>query len=410
VRSTLRGVVMYKFMIVLCFLSAGCSEVCGNALLEAGEACDDANLTNADGCEANCTLPACQNGIVDPGEVCFFAPVEIETDFGPQQIVAADLNRDGVLDLVTANTGFSLSVLLGDGFGGFSRLPDVELAQVTFFVAVGDLDEDGILDLAASLPVLNRVEVFRGIGDGSFAPLVTLPVIDPDSLVIDDFNSDELPDLASTSDTGVEIFLNNGEGGFLSPRFSSSPSRLFDLQTADFNNDGSLDLVAIEDNQDTFLLLLGDGAGNFAAQTSQSAGKGPVALLVEDFSGDNVFDLVVGRLFSSEVGLLIGEELGIFSEVQTIEIRSPSALVAGDINSDSILDVAVSSGLDQENVAHLAVSLGDGTGSFDSPLLFSAGLADPRGLVLADFNEDGALDAALAEQGLGRVLVFLSEP
>jgi cysteine-rich repeat protein len=403
---------MYKFILFFCFLSVGCpGGLCGDNSLDEGEACDDGNTNNADGCEANCSLPVCQNGILDPGEVCFFEPVEVKTDIAPGEVVVADFNNDGALDLVTANVaGQSLSVLLGDGSGGFSRLPDVELAQVTFFVAVGDLDGDGVLDLTASLPVLNRVEVFRGLGDGSFDPLVTLSVSDPDSLVVADFNGDELPDLASTSDTGVAVFRNDGAGGFLAPLFSSSPSRLFALQTRDFNNDGSLDLVAIEDNQDTFLLLFGNGTGNFAAQTSQPAGKGPVALLTEDFNSDNLLDLALGRLSADEVSILVGNDVGVFSETQTIGVRSPFALAAGDINSDGVLDIAAASGLDQKNTAHLAVSLGDGAGSFALPLLFSAGLADPRGLVLADFNGDGALDTAMTDQFNGQVIVFLSEP
>jgi cysteine-rich repeat protein len=402
---------MYKFIIALCFLSAGCPvAVCGDGVLESGEACDDGNTANADGCEADCSLPACQNGIVDPGEICFFEPTLFETDFGPQTIVSADLNGDGALDLVTTNTAESLSVLLGNGTGGFSRLPDVDVEEGGDGLVVADLDGDNALDLVSCSSIFNKVEVFRGLGNGSFAPLVTFPVIDPDSLVIADFNGDDLRDLVSTSDTGVEVFLNNGAGGFLGPRRSETGSRIATLQSDDFNEDGNLDLITLtKDNEDTFLLLLGDGAGNFAVQAPQPSG-GAGDILVEDFNGDSVLDLVVARLFASEVGFLIGDDLGTFSEVQTSEIRSPSALVAGDINSDGVLDLGIASGLDQKNTAHLAVSLGNGAGSFASPLLFSAGRADPRSLVLADFNGDGAFDAAMTDQGFGQVIVFLSEP
>jgi cysteine-rich repeat protein len=401
---------MYKFILVLCFLSIGCSEaVCGNGVLEAEEVCDDANLTNADGCEANCTLPACQNGIVDPGEVCFFNPTLFETDFGPQQIVAADLNRDGVLDLVTANTGLSLGVLLGDSAGGFTRLLDLELVQVSSVVAVGDLDGDGIFDAAVSFSAIDRIDMFRGLGDGSFAPLVTIPVIEPDSLVIVDLNGDKLLDLASTSGTGVAVFLNNGAGGFLGPRRSEIGSPLFELKSGDFNGDGSLDLITlINENKDSLLVLLGDGTGNFLVQTPQTAGEAG-DLLVEDFNGDSVLDLIAARLFASEVGLLIGDDLGTFSEIQTLSILAPAGLAAGDVDGDGLLDVAATSAIDQQTRA-LAVSLGDGTGSFASPLLFPVGLADLRELALADFNEDGALDAAMTDQFNGQVIVFLSQP
>jgi cysteine-rich repeat protein len=403
---------MRTFFVSLCFLLVGCpGGLCGDNSLDAGEACDDGNTNDADGCEANCSLPACKNGIVDPGEVCFFEPVLFETDLGPQNIIAADFNGDNNLDLVTANSaGNSLGVLLGDGAGGFVRAPDVELVQVTFFVVAGDFDGDNVLDLAASLSELDRVELFRGSGAGLFEPLVTLPVLDPDSLVVADFDGDQLPDLASTSDSGVVVFRGDGVGGFLAPLFSLAGSRIFGLQSSDFNGDSSLDLIALtKDNEDDALLLLGDGAGNFAVQAPQPVGPSG-DIIVEDFNGDSSLDFVVGRLFASEVGFFTGDDLGAFSEVQTIEIRSPSALAAGDINGDGVLDVAAASGLDQKDTAHLAVFISDGADSFALPLLFSAGFSDPRGLVLADFNGDGALDSAMTDQGFGRVIVFLSQP
>jgi cysteine-rich repeat protein len=404
---------MRRLLILFSVLFGGCpGVVCGDGVLDSDEACDDGNTANADGCEADCSLPACGNGIVDPGEACFFEPVEVETDIAPTGVVAEDLNGDGTPDLVTANAaGNSLSVLLGDGVGGFVRSPDIELGQITFFAAVGEFDGDGVLDVAASLPNLNEIKVFRGLGDGSFASLVTLPVVDPDSLIVADFNGDQLPDLASTSDTEIVVFRNNGAGGFLAPLFSEAGSRIFELKSGDFNGDELPDLVALtKDNEDTFLVLLGDSAGNFAVQAPETAGDGSVALLAADLSGDSFFDVAIGHLSAGEISVLNGDDVGVFVETQTIGVRSPFALVAGDINGDGALDIAAASGLDQKNVAHLAVSLSNGAGSFALPLLFPAGPADPRGLVLADFNGDGALDAAMTDQGFGRVLVFLSQP
>jgi hypothetical protein len=99
----------------------------------------------------------------------------------------------------------------------------------------------------------------------------------------------------------------------------------------------------------------------------------------------------------------------VFSEAQTLSVLGPIAIAAGDVNRDGLLDIAATSGIDQQTPA-LAVSLSSEAGSFALPLFFPAGLSDLRGLVLADFNEDGALDAALTDQAFGRVLVFLSLP
>jgi cysteine-rich repeat protein len=100
---------MYKFLFALCFLSVGCpGGLCGDNSLDTGEACDDGNTVNADGCEANCSLPACQNGIVDPGEVCFFEPSLFDTDEAPLAIVTADFDGDNHQDLVTAGQDLGL--------------------------------------------------------------------------------------------------------------------------------------------------------------------------------------------------------------------------------------------------------------------------------------------------------------
>lgn len=404
---------MRNFLFSLCLLLSACPvALCGDNSLDEGEACDDGNRTSADGCEANCSLPACQNGIVDPGELCFFAPVTFDTDTSPQGVVAADLNEDGSLDIATANAaGKSLGVLLGDGIGGFARLPDIDLDGAGIPLVVGDFDQDGHLDLATFLELVSPVvEVFRGLGDGSFVPLVSLPTSGPDQLTTGDFNRDGALDLAVGGD-GVEVFLNNGAGGFLPSRFFSSVSFVASLSAADVNDDGDLDLIATHGTtEDALRVLLGDGAGNFSLQPPQPAGQVPGKLLATDLNGDSVFDLAVGRFFASEVSIFAGNGLGTFSEVQTLSVRSPSAMASGDVNGDGVLDLAVASGLDQANNAHLAIALGEGAGSFAAPLLFSVGLSDPIELVLADLNQDGALDVALTDQFNAQVIVFLSQP
>jgi cysteine-rich repeat protein len=400
---------MYKFLLPLCFLLVGCSSgLCGDNSLDDGEACDDGNTNNADGCEANCSLPACENGIVDPGEVCFFEPVEFDTDFSPQEVVVADLNNDSALDLVTTNAGQSLSVLLGDGAGGFVRSPDVDVEEGGDSLVVSDFDGDGLLDLAASTSIFNKIEVFQGLGDGLFAPLATLPVFDPDSLVVADLDGDQLPDLAATSDTGVAVFRGDGVGGFLAPLFSEAGSRTFELQGGDFNGDSVPDLIALtKNNGDNFLVLLGDGAGSFTVQAPQAAGEAG-ELLIEDFNSDGLLDLSLGRPFAGNVSILEGNGAGSFSESQTLSVFGPVALAAGDLNSDGLLDIGVASDFDLIS-SHLGGVLSGAKGFEVSPLLPASG-GNLRGLALSDLNKDGAIDAVLTDQSNSQVIVFLSQP
>jgi cysteine-rich repeat protein len=405
---------MYKFILVLCFLLVGCPRaVCGDGVLEKGEACDDANLTNADGCEADCSLPACNNGIVDPNEVCFFAPLTFVTDTGPTNVVSSDLNEDGSLDIVTANfAGESLGVLLGDGAGGFSRLPDIEFDSFASFVAVADFDLDGVLDLAVALADVNRVDVLRGLGDGTFEPLTTISVslFSSNELIVGDFSENGAPDLMIESEDGIELHLNNGSGGFLPPRFFLTENPIIFFDSGDFNGDNNLDVVVTQDAVEGGVqTLLGDGLGNFAIQPLVPTNGGPLSLLAGNFDTDNVLDLVT-VFSSSEMGILIGNGDGLFSESKRFPFFAARDLASGDINNDEFLDVAVAVDVNSDLVSHLGLLLGDGAGGFEVLPLLPAGNVNVGNVALADFNADGALDAVLTYPIDAQVVVFLSEP
>jgi cysteine-rich repeat protein len=405
---------MYKFIVAFCFLSVGCSEaVCGNALLEAGEACDDANTTNADGCEANCTLPVCNNGIVDPGEVCFFAPLILETERGPNDIVAVDLNNDDVLDLVTAiGGGGFIRVFFGDGVGGFSTLPDLVLDDSALFLVAVDLDGDGFLDLAITFTSDPDVHVFRGLGDGSFAPLATLLAADPHDIVAGDFSENGAIDLVVANGAAIDVHLNNGAGGFLAPDSFSAGDTVSELVSGDFNGDDNLDVVALQGfgNTNAFVVFLGDGLGNFSALAPQLTDIGPKELVAQDVNGDGILDLALISGPAGDISVFTGNGDGLFSTPNAIPVPRSADLAFGDLNNDGLVDLALSNQQLQNQNSNLAIKLGGSAGVFlTEPLLFALGDTFPEELVLADLNADGALDVAVIEQ-VNQVFVFLSEP
>jgi hypothetical protein len=156
----------------------------------------------------------------------------------------------------------------------------------------------------------------------------------------------------------------------------------------------------------TLLVLRGNGAGDFTVQAPQVVDNLGGAPFATDFNGDSLLDLVFRR--GSEVSLFAGDSLGAFSEVKTLPVFGPVALAAGDINGDGLLDVGVASDFDL-NSSHLGVLLGVDGGFEVLPLLPASG-GNLRGIALADFNNDGALDAVLTDQSNAQVIVFLSEP
>jgi hypothetical protein len=233
--------------------------------------------------------------------------------FCPAAIVAADFNRDGILDLVTS----AGVVLLGNGDGTFTSAPTLQGASgysLGTSIAVGDFNGDGHLDLAMS-----NGAVFLGNGDGTFRAGTALPAKGPIST--GDFNGDGIPDLAVantpyaqpfevTPINMVTILLGNGDGTFsvnaIGPSTSYAPSA---VAVGDFNGDGIADLAVVNYDPEVgepggtsaltqISILLGDGKGAFTYATSplsetimHESGQGAEQLAVADFNGDGIADL-----------------------------------------------------------------------------------------------------------------------
>jgi hypothetical protein len=125
-----------------------------------------------------------------------------------------DLNCDGVLDLVVGY-GHQIAVLLGDGSGGFQRVADYPTpfpgAFGPFGVRTADINSDGIPDIVTANSV---VSVWLGKGDGTFGPRMDFSSGGAYRNVIADFDNDGRPDIAVTSydDAGagpINILSNN---------------------------------------------------------------------------------------------------------------------------------------------------------------------------------------------------------
>jgi cysteine-rich repeat protein len=400
--------------LLLALLAAACPPgpaVCGNNRTEEGEACDDGNNLDADGCEADCSLPACGNGIRDPDEACFGEPVSVVVDTAPGDIIAADFDGDGRLDLATANAaGQSVSVLLAQGGGELARQDDVELGAVTFPLAAADFDGDELADLALALPNDQGARVFFSDGDGTFTAgpeFTTGPF--PEEIIATDLDGDSAQDLI-IGNAGLELRFGDGAGGFSAPSLVSTVSGAVRVAVADIDGAGALDLVVTHGiNEDTLRVLLGQGNRSFALQPPQPAGDTPGDFIVGELDGNPAFvDLAVARITAGEVGLFSGAAGAVFAEEQTLSIPAPSALAAGDLDGDGDLDVAIASDFDGVS-SHLVIALNEGgTFALQPPLEVSAG--NLQGLALADLDGDGALDVAITDETFGQVLVFFAAP
>jgi hypothetical protein len=202
----------------------------------------------------------------------------------PQDVVAADFNNDGRLDLATANADSnSVSVLLGDGGGGFGAAINSAGTTNDAFervsVTVADFNNDGQLDLATAMygydeySTFGRLDVWMGNGDGTFQSPTLVRGGAPLAVAAGDFNNDGNSDLVFTDFDGqqgfVQVWPGNGLGGFTTSGSGVGSNYSTGLAVGDLNGDGNLDAVAVDGSGASAFLGNGEG-GLFHTNTSFS--------------------------------------------------------------------------------------------------------------------------------------------
>jgi hypothetical protein len=223
------------------------------------------------------------------------------------QSVAADLNGDGKLDLVTAfYRDPGVAVLLGRGDGTFQASTIYPAGQEVTAVDVGDLNLDGKLDLAVSDALDLNIGLLLGRGDGTFNARSPVAAGNTSSDVkIADFNVDGRPDIVTTSPLGggVILLLSRGADEYAARRFATpaAPRRLI---VGHFNADRRLDVLT--DSGTAVNVLLGDGTGGLGAATGvMGVPTGPPSMAAGDWDGDGKLDVAIVR--SDSVYMLINQ-------------------------------------------------------------------------------------------------------
>jgi hypothetical protein len=276
-------------------------------------------------------------------------------------IAAGDFNNSGHLGLAVAETENQAAViLLGHGDGTFT-LSSAQIANAPGMPISGmeaaDFNADGGLDFAFIGQTGGVSAVDLGFGTGAFTTSGNLFTgvggSFPAALAVGDFNGDGIPDavvansaFGEVHDSGFSISLGRGDGTFT--RASGSPTALGQSLSAvvvgDFNGDGKLDLAMADSGGNAVIILLGNGDGTFGMPITIPAGNGPASIIAADFNNDGKLDLAIANFGGNTVTLLLGNGDGTFTPASSSPYPTgvgPFQIAAADFNGDGKLDLAV---------------------------------------------------------------------
>jgi hypothetical protein len=318
------------------------------------------------------------------------------------------------LDVVTGNSGGSVSVLLGNADGTFQNPVTLSVGDTPTAVAVGDLVGNGIQDIVTISPghtfpttTNGTVSVLLGNGNGTFQGAQTLTVTGQlSSLVLGDFLGDGRMEIVTASTNGVLSEYQTNSDGTLQTLNSQSLG-LSSLVVGDFNGDGKLDLAGIGGS--TVEVLFGNGDGTFRVgprSTVDLTGFGAGSLQAADLNGDGKLDLVaITPLFQAfgphdNVDVLLGNGDGTFHSPVTYQVgNNAQGLVVGNFNGHGNIDLAET----DDSGVNVLVNNGDGTFQAARNLGFSA-----SSLAAGDFLGNGRSDLVLASSSSKNVSLILS--
>jgi len=339
--------------------------------------------------------------------------VQVLGNASVRSVAAGDVDGDGVADLVVGTAaGQPLQVYLSGGFRDFLTSPiGLDETSSNDGVALADFDGNGTLDLAVANGGGQADTIYSNDGTGNFTLLATLPGLTVSrDVAVGDFNNDGLMDVVFAALGGNPVFLGDGIGGFVADS-TLGVADSYAVAVADFDGDGLDDIVFANVGSDS-QLWTSNAAGGFVAGALLAIGDA-MSVTVAEFDGIAGPDLAFGRIPSAPGDVpanpvLINDGNGVFGSPVALLGSSPTSdILAGDVNEDGLIDLVFinSSGVHQIWTAN--------GGSFD---LHREQIVDGDSMAgvltdlgMTDVGDAGGVDLAMGGASVAGLGVFLND-
>ncbi len=300
-------------------------------------------------------------------------------NFQPQAFAVGDVNGDRLLDFVVAGSdgiaGHDVLVYLGTGDGQFSQDPSGVFRQArdgANSIAIADVDRDGVADLVVGSDADSSVTVLYSGTTRSEA--LSVQGVSAGSLGVGFLNSDGLPDIITgSSSTGrLSALFQSAARTFVT---SASPTSVAPrgLTLGDLNDDLISDLLVTRDSAAALDLYLGPLPANLASIGSPSLslstgpiGAGPAAVAAGDFTGDGQLDVVVANRDNNTVALFVGNGRGNLEVNSTLAgCRAPAGSAVCDVGDTPTAVIAADANggtldLDGDGIGDIVVANANG--------------------------------------------------
>ncbi len=315
---------------------------------------------------------------------------------------------DGIL---FSQQPFNISVTPPNRAPVLSQPVDVTMVageQVEQTVTATDADGDYIYISKASGPIYVSVQGYNYYGLSS-----ALIRIAPGSADIGSATATiSATDFSVTTTKSFSINVSAGNfpalcpSGTFTSRVTDFGYGTIEVQTADLNDDGILDLVVELPDQGRVKVALGAGDGTFGTPTELQAGSSPASGVIADFNRDEISDVAIANFGGNNVSVFLGDGTGAFGPKRDLAVGSgPRTITAADVNRDGKMDILTANNGSNGGTISILRGVGDGTFTATTPL--SAGTS-AWALVASDLNGDGAPDLAVTSPDSSSVSVFLN--